>query len=431
MKRCLVLTVTLIILMSNFGIAESDTVWVKKIGSEVKSVKFSPDGEFIYAAALGRKPMKLSTETGEILMEYEAFKYEASEHYSALDISTDGKWLIGGEYGSNMFIIDTETGQITNTLQIGVEAEKWHDNKFNYVSISNDNKYIIACNRFGIGDNPYNALIIWNINQINPVKIIYSRHAMKVEISPDNKYFAVSYERSEGSTILPSEIDLYEMGTWNKVITLGKHESKVSDISFSPDGSLLASCGWDGIIKIWDVEEKKMVGEIKENRQLSSLNFYDNDFLIAHGDIQEQGYVKIWDLKTYQMKGYIRTSLPYDIDANQQKQISVIALGNGILLFDIEKYVTGVSIFSSKKSQIIPNPITNHVEIKIDIPRISNYVIQIFDSNTKLIENIYEGLLENGENTFIWDPSKYPTGTYFCRISGKNYSETLKILIQR
>ena len=55
--------------------AEGDTVWTKYIGSTVRTVKFSPEGRFVYAAAEGRGPLKLDANTGEILTEYKGFTY--------------------------------------------------------------------------------------------------------------------------------------------------------------------------------------------------------------------------------------------------------------------------------------------------------------------------------------------------------------------
>jgi WD40 repeat protein len=146
------------------------------------------------------------------------------------------------------------------------------------------------------------------------LKEIQSRHLTKVEISPDNQYFAVSYERSEGSTILPSEVELYDLGTWNKVITLGKHETKVSDISFSPDGSLLASCGWDGSIKIWDVEQKNMVKESLKFKKFISVKFITNEIVIGGANDDFSSDLYTWELSNNKQYTTIPISRPYSIE---------------------------------------------------------------------------------------------------------------------
>jgi WD40 repeat protein len=40
---------------------------------------------------------------------------------------------------------------------------------------------------------------------------------------------------------------------------LGKHDNFVSQVSFSPDGKQMVSCGWDNKIKLWDIATRKDV----------------------------------------------------------------------------------------------------------------------------------------------------------------------------
>ncbi len=430
MKRCLLLTVTLLILMSNFGIAESDTVWVKKIGSEVLQVKFSPDGQFIYAGAVGRKLMKLSTETGEILREHEGVTIDLNARYIPLDISSDGTFLISGDYDNKMIVWDAQTGNILKTLNTNYSNNQ--NNKFNVVSISKDMRFVIATNMYWQSSEIFvNSLLIWDYQSGELLKEIQSRHLTKVEISPDNQYFAVSYERSEGSTILPSEIDLYEMGTWNKVITLGKHGTKVSDISFSPDGSLLASCGWDGIIKIWDVEQKNMVSEIKDEFYGYSVGFIDNNKIIYGGGFFDQKFMKIFDIQS-NILGKLKIDHPVDMDINNSKHFCIVANSDYILLFDYLKIITGIGLTETNVKDLIkPNPTNNISEINFFLPFSGNTFISINDANSSVIEILFNGFLEHGQHKLQWIPKGVPSGIYFCNITAKNFSKTLKIILEK
>jgi DNA-binding beta-propeller fold protein YncE len=298
-------------------------VWSKSIGSEVKAVKFSPDGQFIYAAAIGRKPMKLSTETGEILREYEGFNYEADLHFSALDISSDGKWLIGGEYGNNMFIIDTETGSIVKTLT--TEYQEIQSNKFNTVTITPDKRYIIATNRFRFDAvTPMNGIVIWDATSGELIKVINSINVIKVKASPDNSHFAVSYyDESQ------SEIQIYDVGTWEISTSLCCHSSLIQDIAFSPDGSLIASGGSGGEIKIWDIPNQTLRESLTDYGNLTSIAFLNNSTIVCDGNIDfVNRYTKIWNINQKEVIGMIKTNKPWDLDVDLNSNNCVLALTN-------------------------------------------------------------------------------------------------------
>jgi roadblock/LC7 domain-containing protein len=63
---------------------------------------------------------------------------------------------------------------------------------------------------------------------------------------------------------------------------------------FSPDGSLLALAGWDGIIRIWSVKDRELVGTLKMPG-VYSLAFSKDGKLLAAGALMEE--VKLWRVK--------------------------------------------------------------------------------------------------------------------------------------
>lgn len=63
------------------------------------------------------------------------------------------------------------------------------------------------------------------------------------------------------------------------------HEDWVSGVEFHPSGDLLASCGGDGVLKIWNFSELSSVLSLEEHRQpgnLATVNFcYPNFTILA------------------------------------------------------------------------------------------------------------------------------------------------------
>jgi WD40 repeat protein len=51
----------------------------------------------------------------------------------------------------------------------------------------------------------------------------------------------------------PSPLRIWELETGKQLAVLEGHEKGVTDVAVSPDGRWIASCGWDGTIRVWEV----------------------------------------------------------------------------------------------------------------------------------------------------------------------------------
>jgi WD40 repeat protein len=73
----------------------------------------------------------------------------------------------------------------------------------------------------------------------------------------------------------------------------GAPPSSRSAAVFSPDGSLLALAGRDGVIRIWSVKDRKLVGTL-EMPAVYSLAFSNDGKLLAAGALTVPGEVRLW-----------------------------------------------------------------------------------------------------------------------------------------
>jgi hypothetical protein len=79
---------------------------------------------------------------------------------------------------------------------------------------------------------------------------------------------------------------------------------------------------------------------------------------------------------------------------------------------------------------VYPNPFNPVATIRFNIgPGMSHTTLQIFDIGGRLVQNLMNAELANGEHEIIWDASKKQSGVYFIRLQIGDYIETQKALL--
>ena len=96
-----------------------------------------------------------------------------------------------------------------------------------------------------------------------------------------------------------SELQVWDVATGKMLRQFQGHESRVDGIAFSPDGKLLASCGWDKSVRLWNVNDGKeaalLISEKDGKGIVEQVAFSpDGRYLAAAA----QGPVLVWDVAT-------------------------------------------------------------------------------------------------------------------------------------
>ncbi len=81
-------------------------------------------------------------------------------------------------------------------------------------------------------------------------------------------------------------------------------------------------------------------------------------------------------------------------------------------------------------SQVYPNPIVDRYTVKFDVPERQNVTINITDMEGRTVVELYNGIVESGENTFSFNKGNLAKGIYSLNIIGtRNNIRNEKIVI--
>jgi len=123
-------------------------------------------------------------------------------------------------------------------------------------------------------------------------------HVNALSFSHDGTYLAVA----SGEPAKSGEVRLYAVppnglpGPQPEK-TLDGHKDVLYGMAFSPDGKVLATCGYDRLIKLWDVATAKEIMALKDHSDtVYSLAFSPDGKMLASGAADRA--VKIWEVAT-------------------------------------------------------------------------------------------------------------------------------------
>jgi guanine nucleotide-binding protein subunit beta-2-like 1 protein len=132
--------------------------------------------------------------------------------------------------------------------------------------------------------------------------------------------------------------------------TLAGHSGYVNTVAVSPDGSLCASGGKDGVILLWDLAEGKRLYSLDAGAIIHALCFSPNRYWLCAATEQS---IKIWDLESKSivedLKVDLKTEAADKDDAttinSTKKKVYFLYLGLRIIIFDCYNLSNGYCWF--------------------------------------------------------------------------------------
>jgi len=195
-----------------------------------------------------------------------------------LVISFDGQFALSGSWDGTLRLWDLNYGTTTRRF-VG------HTKDVLSVAFSADNRQIVSGSRD-------KTIKLWN-----------TLGECKYTIEDQGHSDWVSCVRFSPNTQNPIIVS----GGWDKQVkvwnltncklrtNLSGHTGYINSVTVSPDGSLCASGGRDGTARLWDLNEGKHLYSLEANEIIHSLIFSPTRYWLCAGT--DDG-VKIWDLES-------------------------------------------------------------------------------------------------------------------------------------
>lgn len=201
-------------------------------------------------------------------------------------ISSDGQFALSGSWDATLRLWEIETGKCTRRF-VG------HTKDVLSVAFSADNRQIVSGSRD-------RTVKLWN-----------TLGECKYTIQEDGHSEWVSCVRFSPSTSAPVIVS----AGWDKLVkvwslsncklrtNLVGHSGYLNTVTVSPDGSLCASGGKDGIAMLWDLTEGKRLYSLEAGDIIHALCFSPNRYWLVAAT---STCIKIWDLESKGMVDELR-----------------------------------------------------------------------------------------------------------------------------
>ena len=266
----------------------------------VFSVSFSPDGSML-ASGEGNDVVLWDVSSGNRLATLEGHSWRVF----SVSFSPDGSMLASGSGDSTVILWDVSSGSQLAILQghtSVVESVSFSPDGSMLASGSRDNTVILwdvwsdsqlttlEGHRFVVGSVLASGggldIVLWDVSSRSQLATL--RGSSPASFSPDGSMLA-----SEG---WDNDVIFWDVSSRIQLASLQGHTESVESVSFSPDGSLLAAGGGADVV-LWNVSSRIQLATLQESTdRVWSVSFSPADSILAFGKVD--GKVILWDVSS-------------------------------------------------------------------------------------------------------------------------------------
>ena len=262
-----------------YEVATSRVLALLPSASPVYSVAFSLDGTL--ASGLDNGQVELwDVETGTRIG---TLRHGDWDRVTSVVFSRDGTTLASGSGDQVIKLWDVETKRQVATWEVARESDAPYPIS---VAFSPDGATLVS----GFQDN---TVRLWDVATQTEVATLegHTDRVTSVTFSRDGTLLASAGGWND------STVRLWDVATQTEVATLREHTDEVRSVTFSRDGATLASGSNDRTVKLWDVATQTEVATLREHTdEVRSVTFSRDGATLASG--AADGTVLLWDVET-------------------------------------------------------------------------------------------------------------------------------------
>lgn len=258
-----------------------DVLWLKPRVYPVPGAGavFSPDGRYLAVPMAGFGQVGIYDVAQA---KWVRFITGHSRGITCLTFSPDGQLLATGSEDHTVKLWRVSDGSLVRTL-------RGHSDDIYYcLAFSPDGQWLASGTSLG-------PIRIWSVSSGSLVRTLMEADLLPTAIafSPDGQFLVAGARYSGAST----ELLLWRVADGALVRTFSGHSGVVFSVLFLPDGQMIASAGFDQVIRLWRVSDGSVVRSLTgHTRQIYSLSCSPDGQTLVSGS--DDGTAKVWQVST-------------------------------------------------------------------------------------------------------------------------------------
>ncbi len=267
-NRSLFLILFILIIFPFATFAQEHTVYTH--GGSVETVAYSPINSSLIVSAGSDNTVKLWDLADSVVTTLGSHR----DTVNSVAFSPDGKKLVSGSDDFTLKIWDITNKRHLSTLS---HVTDFLRSQIKKVAFSPDGQKFVTAGRH---------VKIWDIHTLREIMTIrHSGWIYALAFSYNGKYLAI------GDT--SGQIKIRNLQNQQDVIEFRGDADSITALQFSPDDQTLASAGYNGGVKLWNVSNWEHIGTLPTNATVTDLSFTPDSSTLASTDYET---VILWSI---------------------------------------------------------------------------------------------------------------------------------------